>query len=351
MGEEYNPNIQSITSLLSKKTMAVTLPVIVVAVILLVAFRNTADGKLTYHKNSGFVFGTSYNITYQSDRDYEDSIKAVLDSIDNALSPFNENSIITAVNNNKDINVNDDFIKVFTLAKEVNRETAGAFDITVAPLVNAWGFGFKNGTFPTDAEVDSIRAFVGFDKVRLEGRRVIKDDPRIMLDCSAIAKGYAVDRVAGMLRNHGISNFLVEIGGEIVVSGNNSQGKEWSIGVTKPVDDTLSVNGDLQMVMTITDRAMATSGNYRNYYVKDGHKYAHTISPSTGKPAESNMLSATVIAPTCAEADAYATAFMVIGKEQALQILRRQNDKRYILIYDDNGKTDWVVSKDLNISK
>ena len=331
--------------------MAVVLPIVVVTLVLFFAFRNPANGKLTYHKNSGFIFGTSYNITYQSDRDYEDSIKAILDSIDYSLSPFNEKSIITAVNNNKNVDVNDDFIKVFTLAKEVNKETSGAFDITVAPLVNVWGFGFKNGKFPTDEEIDSIKSFVGFDKVRLEGRKVVKDDPRIMLDCSAIAKGYAVDKVADMLRGKGIKNFLVEIGGEIVVSGLNAQNHEWSIGITKPVDDSLSVNSDLQMVMKITNRAMATSGNYRNYYIKDGHKYAHTISPTTGKPAESDMLSATVIAPTCAEADAYATAFMVIGKERALGILQRQKDKRYILIYDNHGKTDWVVSKDLNLTK
>ena len=331
--------------------MAVVLPIVVVTLVLFFAFRNPANGKLTYHKNSGFVFGTSYNITYQSDRDYEDNIKAILDSIDYSLSPFNEKSIITAVNNNKNVDVNDDFIKVFTLAKEVNKETSGAFDITVAPLVNVWGFGFKNGKFPTDEEIDSIKSFVGFDKVRLEGRKVVKDDPRIMLDCSAIAKGYAVDKVADMLRGKGIKNFLVEIGGEIVVSGLNAQNHEWSIGITKPVDDSLSVNSDLQMVMKITNRAMATSGNYRNYYIKDGHKYAHTISPTTGKPAESDMLSATVIAPTCAEADAYATAFMVIGKERALGILQRQKDKRYILIYDNHGKTDWVVSKDLNLTK
>ena len=338
-------------TLLSKKTMAVVLPIVVVTLVLFFAFRNPANGKLTYHKNSGFIFGTSYNITYQSDRDYEDSIKAILDSIDYSLSPFNEKSIITAVNNNKNVDVNDDFIKVFTLAKEVNKETSGAFDITVAPLVNVCGFGLKNGKFPTDEEIDSIKSFVGFDKVRLEGRKVVKDDPRIMLDCSAIAKGYAVDKVADMLRGKGIKNFLVEIGGEIVVSGLNAQNHEWSIGITKPVDDSLSVNSDLQMVMKITNRAMATSGNYRNYYIKDGHKYAHTISPTTGKPSESDMLSATVIAPTCAEADAYATAFMVIGKERALGILQRQKDKRYILIYDIHGKTDWVVSKDLNLTK
>ena len=317
----------------------------------LMVFCGNGDSKLTYHKNSGLIFGTSYNITYQSDTDYQEAIKAVLDSIDYALSPFNKASIITAVNNNKDVSVNDDFIKVFTLAKEVSEATSGTFDITVAPLVNAWGFGFKNGTFPTNKETDSIKAFVGMDKVRLNGRKIVKDDPRIMLDCSAIAKGYAVDKVANMLKEKGVQNFLVEIGGEIVAAGVNAHNKAWSIGVTKPEDDSLSVNSEVQMVMTISDCAIATSGNYRNYYIKDGHKYAHTIDPTTGKPAESNLLSATVTARSCAEADAYATAFMVMGKEKALELLKQQKDKQYILIYDNNGKTEWVVSRELNISK
>lgn len=344
-------DLSDILRLNDKKTVAILLPIVVVVTMVLMAFCGNSDSKLTYHKNSGFIFGTSYNITYQSDKDYANAIKEVLDSIDYALSPFNKASIITAVNNNKDVNVNDDFIKVFTLAKEVSEATSGAFDITVAPLVNAWGFGFKNGTFPTNEETDSIRTFVGMDKVRLNGRKVIKDDPRIMLDCSAIAKGYAVDKVANMLRDKGVKNFLVEIGGEIVAAGVNAHNKAWSIGVTKPEDDSLSVNSDIQMVMTISDCAIATSGNYRNYYIKDGHKYAHTIDPTTGQPAESNLLSATVTARSCAEADAYATAFMVIGKEKALELLKLQKEKRYILIYDNNGKTEWVMSRELNISK
>jgi thiamine biosynthesis lipoprotein len=344
-------NLSDILHLNDKKTVAILLPVVVVVIMVLMVFCGNGDSKLTYHKNSGLIFGTSYNITYQSDTDYQEAIKAVLDSIDYALSPFNKASIITAVNNNKDVSVNDDFIKVFTLAKEVSEATSGTFDITVAPLVNAWGFGFKNGTFPTNKETDSIKAFVGMDKVRLNGRKIVKDDPRIMLDCSAIAKGYAVDKVANMLKEKGVQNFLVEIGGEIVAAGVNAHNKAWSIGVTKPEDDSLSVNSEVQMVMTISDCAIATSGNYRNYYIKDGHKYAHTIDPTTGKPAESNLLSATVTARSCAEADAYATAFMVMGKEKALELLKQQKDKQYILIYDNNGKTEWVVSRELNISK
>ena len=333
-----------------KKKTIIILPIVVLAIILAIVFGRKTEALMPYQKTSGLVFGTSYNITYQSDHDYTAEIKAVLDSVDFSLSPFNPKSIITAVNENRPVQVNDDFIRVFTLAQQVHKATGGAFDITVAPLVNAWGFGFKHGDFPTPAEIDSLRNFVGMEKIRLDGRTVVKTDPRIMLDCSAIAKGYAVDKIADMLRSNGVSNFLVEVGGEIVAAGKNPSGKEWSIGVSKPVDDSLSVNTDLQMILSITDCAMATSGNYRNYYIKDGHKYAHTINPKTGMPAESNILSATVLAPTCAEADAFATAFMVIGRERALQILRKQKTTKYILIYDADGKTQWDVTPELKIT-
>ena len=330
---------------MSKKTIAIMLPAAVVAIVSVLAFCKRDAEDVTFRRNSGFVFGTSYNITYQSAEDYETEIKAVMDSVDLSLSPFNKNSIISAVNENKDVEVDDNFINVFTLAKEVNAKTDGAFDITVAPLVNAWGFGFKDGKFPNAREIDSLRAIVGLEKVRLEGRKVIKADRRIMLDCSAIAKGYAVDKVAEMLGRKGVSNYLVEIGGEIVARGHNAKNKEWSIGITKPVDDSLSLNNSLQNIITITDCAIATSGNYRNYYIKDGHKYSHTIDPKTGYPAETDLLSVTIIAKTCAEADAYATGFMTSGRQKALAILKSQPEKRYILYYDEDGQIKSDIQK------
>lgn len=334
---------------MSKKTTAIILPIIVIALVAVISMKKGGEGAMSYKTASGLVFGTSYNITYESDKALEAEIKAVFDSVDYSLSPFNKESIITAVNENRPVEVNDYFIEVFTLAKKVHKATDGAFDITVAPLVNVWGFGFKEGHFPTDSEVDSLRQIIGLDKVRLEGRHIVKDDPRIMLDCSAIAKGYAVDKVGEMLARNGVKNYLVEVGGEIVAKGKNSRGKTWSIGVTKPVDDSLSVNSEMQMVLSITDCALATSGNYRNYYIKDGHKYAHTINPKTGYPAESGMLSATIVAPTCAEADAFATGFMTMGRDKSLEILSGRQDMQYILIYDDKGTTKQDISKKLNI--
>ena len=291
----------------------------------------------SYIKDSGMVFGTTYSITYQYHENLKSDIEGVMQQVDNSLSPFNKSSVITAINNNTSTKADKYLTEVFTLAQTVNKETDGAFDITVAPLVNAWGFGFRSGTRPTDAQTDSLLAIVGQEKVTLKDGEIIKSDPRIMLDCSAIAKGFGVDKVAEFLAGKGIENFLVEIGGEISARGKNSRGTEWNIGVTKPVDDSLSINQENQAVLQITDKAMATSGNYRNFYYEGGKKYAHTINPHTGKPAQSDILSATVIAQTCAVADAYATAFMVLGSEKAKEILKTHPELQAYLILSDNS--------------
>ena len=291
----------------------------------------------SYIKDSGMIFGTIYSITYQYHENLKSDIEDVMQQVDNSLSPFNKSSVITAINNNTSTKADKYLTEVFTLAQTVNKETDGAFDITVAPLVNAWGFGFRNGTRPTDTQTDSLLAIVGQEKVTLKDGEIIKSDPRIMLDCSAIAKGFGVDKVAEFLAGKGIENFLVEIGGEISARGKNSRGTEWNIGVTKPVDDSLSINQENQAVLQITDKAMATSGNYRNFYYEGGKKYAHTINPHTGKPAQSDILSATVIAQTCAVADAYATAFMVLGSEKAKEILKKHPELQAYLILSDNS--------------
>lgn len=302
---------------------------------------------MPYQHNSGMVFGTTYNITYQCDSNLHNSIKRELQKVDEALSPFNKRSVITAVNNNRDIEVNDMFADVFSLAQKISDDTGGDFDITVAPLVNAWGFGFKNGTQPTRHNIDSLKSIIGYKKVRLEGRKVVKKYKRLMLDCSSIAKGYGSDVVARFLQKRGVKNYMVEIGGEIVTKGISQKRVPWKIGVTKPVDDSLSVSKELQSVINVTDKAMATSGNYRNFYYKNGKKYAHTIDPHTGYPVQHNILSATVIADNCATADAYATAFMVMGLEKAKKLLDRHPELMAYFIYSDNdGKNKtWCSEK------
>jgi thiamine biosynthesis lipoprotein len=287
------------------------------------------------------IFGTLYNVTYQSDKNMKEAIEAVLHRFDGSLSPFNDTSVISRVNRNEPVVPDSFFVNVFRRSQEISAQTNGAFDITVAPLVNAWGFGFKDGAFPDSLTIDSLLQFTGWQKVRLTDKGIIeKEDPRLMLDCSAVAKGYAVDVVAHLLRRHGIHNFMVDIGGEVVVSGTNPSDQPWRIGINKPVDDSLSINGELQTVLHITQAALATSGNYRNFYYKDGKKYAHTIDPRTGKPVQHEILSATVIAPDCMSADAYATSFMVMGLQHTIRFLKEHPGIEAYLIYSTpDGKT------------
>lgn len=290
---------------------------------------------MPYQQNRGLIFGTTYQVTYQCDSDLSVGIKKELEEVDYSLSPFNQESIITAINENKDVKLNKVFLDVFQKAMDISKDTDGAFDITVAPLVNAWGFGFKNGAQPGKRQVDSLRQIVGYQKVAIVDGRIQKKDPRIMFDCSAIAKGYGTDAVARFLRDKGVRNFMVEVGGEIVTQGINAQRLPWKIGVIKPTDDSLSTSHDLQTVLNVTDKAMATSGNYRNFYYKGGRKFAHTIDPKTGYPVQHNILSATVLANDCATADAYATSFMVMGLEKARQVLDRHPELMAYLIYSD----------------
>jgi len=291
-----------------------------------------------YQKCQGFIFGTTYSITYQYDDDIEKELVAEMMKIDSTLSMFNEESIISKINNNKPVKVNDMFVEVFNLAQKVSKDTDGAFDITVAPLVNAWGFGYKGRKVPSDQTVDSLRQFIGYDKVSYSDGKIIKKDSRMMLDCSAIAKGFGADIAARLLEKKGIENYLVDIGGEVVTKGISEKRVPWKIGVTKPTEDSLLIGGELQTILNVTDKAMATSGNYRNFYYEGGKKYAHSLDPKTGRPVQHSMLSATVLGDDCAKCDAYATSFMVMGMEKAKKVLERNPDLMAYFIYDDHGK-------------
>lgn len=290
---------------------------------------------MPYQHNVGQVFGTTYSVTYQYDKDLNAEILKELQRVDDALSMFNDSSIISRINRNENVEVNDLFTDVFQRAEKVSQDTEGAFDITVAPLVNLWGFGFKNNTPPSQHAVDSIRQYIGYKGVSLQNKHVKKLHANTMLDCSAIAKGYGSDRVAKLLKSKGISNYMVEIGGEIVTRGLSSKRLPWKIGVTKPTDDSLSTNEELQTVLNVTDVAMATSGNYRRFYYKNGKKFAHTIDPHSGRPVQHSLLSATVLAKDCATADAYATSFMVMGIEKAKALLERHSEMMAYFIYTD----------------
>lgn len=319
-----------------KRNIYITLFAIIVLIGLFISLIPIGEGSTgTYQHNEGVVFGTLYHIKYQHDKDLQPEIEAELAKVDASLSMFNPQSTISKINRNETCEADEMLSEVLRLSYTIYKATDGAFDPTVAPLVNAWGFGFKNGQFPDSAQVDTLLTLVGLSHIHLDGNIITKDNPLSILDFSAIAKGYGVDRVAQILRNHDIKNFMVEIGGEIVTEGINEKGETWHIGINKPNDDSTSTNTELQEVIELSGRAVATSGNYRNYYIKDGKKIAHTINPKTGYPAQQDILSSTVIAPTCAEADAFATAFMVLGTIGAKQVLKSQPQLETYFITND----------------
>ncbi len=306
-----------------------------------------------YRNEKGLIFGTMYNITYEYDKSLKLEIDKELNRFDASLSMFNDSSVISRVNRNEDFTVDSLFTNVFRQAMKISETTDGSFDITVAPLVNAWGFGFTESINPSQEKIDSLLLIVGWQKIQLTNdNKIIKQDPRIMLDCSAIAKGYAVDVIAQLLKRKGIRNYMVDIGGEVDVAGVNPSGALWRIGISKPDDDPESRKQDLQTILAVTDLGIATSGNYRNFYYKDGKRYAHTIDPRTGYPVQHNILSATVIAPNCATADAYATSFMVLGLDSAKQVLAHHPELLAYLIYtDEKGQYATWQSDQLLIDK
>ncbi len=299
-----------------------------------------------YYTNEGQIFGTTYHITYAGTNDLDKEIRAELQRVDDALSMFNKQSVLSKFNRNEKYDVsNARFNDVVRLSLQLSRETDGAFDITVAPLVNEWGFGFKHRERINASKIDSLRAFVGYDKLFYDGDRLNKRDLRVTIDCGAVAKGYGVDCVARLLSSKGCTNYMVEIGGEVVVKGKNAKGKKWTIGINKPVDDSTKTVSEVQSILHVSDCGIATSGNYRNFYYVDGRKVSHTIDPKTGQPVQHSLLSATVLTPSCAKSDALATSFMVMGLDRAKAFLAKHKDvQAYFIFADGQGKYNvWMT--------
>lgn len=309
----------------------------VIAALLLLLLPNTP--RKQYYHHQGNIFGTYYNIRYEGTEDMHEAIKQRLQEFDNSLSMFNKNSVISQINRNEAVQTDSLFEQMFYEAQAISQLSNGAFDITVAPLVNAWGFGtsqVKGERLEVRGKIDSLKAFVGYRNIQLEGHTLLKKDERIVLDASAIAKGYACDVIAQLLRQHGVENLLVDIGGEVVVKGHNDKGNAWRVGITRPTIDATGAEKELQEVIASTDLCMATSGNYRQYYYQDGQRRSHTIDPRSGFPVEHSLLSATVVASSCMRADALATACMVLGAEQAMQMIEQTADASCYLIIADS---------------
>ena len=317
----------------------------IIAAVMLLLLPNTPPTQ--YYHHQGKIFGTYYNIRYEATEDYHDSIKTALKAVDNSLSMFNPNSIISKINRNDSVVLDSLFITMFNEAQAISQLSDGAFDITVAPLVNAWGFGTKSQeprTKNQDIHLDSIKALVGYHKVRLVNHSIQKEDMRVTLDASAIAKGYACDVVANTLRRQGCENLLVDIGGEVVLQGINDKGQAWKVGISKPKHDGEGMENTLQEIISSTNLCMATSGNYLQYYIVDNERRSHTIDPRTGYPVEHSLLSATVIASSCMRADALATTCMVLGEKEALKMIECIPDAACYLIIAQSDSLRIVTS-------
>lgn len=330
-----------------KKEMKTTNKLLLFTLIAVLYIFTSCSNKGEYYEESGTVFHTHYRIKYQSSKLLTNKIDAELQQFNLSLNPFNPNSIIAKVNRNEEVEVDAWFSEVFNKSLEISQKTDGIFDITCAPLINLWGFGFSKMDSITPAMIDSVRNFVGYQKVKLIDNKIVKDDPRLLLNCSAIAKGYACDVIAQLMEREGIENYMIDIGGEIMMKGVNPGGQYWRIGISKAKDDQQGINKDTEDTIQLGKKgAIATSGNYRNFYIKDGKRYSHTIDPRTGYPAEQSILSATIVADNCMTADAYATAFMAMGVDAARKIAASLPEIEYFIIYaDEEGKHQVEYSK------
>lgn len=295
----------------------------------------SAPTSLKQVKFQGEAQGTYYAITYYDEmgRDFQDEIDKLLIDFDLTASMWVENSIISRINRDEmNVQPNELFIYLFNLSKEIYGQSEGAFDPTVGPLVNAWGFGFTDRMKVDQQVIDSLLPLVGFNKVKLENDRIVKNDPRIQFDFNAIAQGYSVDLVGEFLIEKGIKNFLIDIGGEVLATGTKPEGERWKVGIENPKDNAQYGEG-LKAIVTLKNRAMATSGNYRKFYEEDGVRYSHTIDPKTGYPVQHSILSVSVLADDCASADAWATTFMVMGFEKSMEILANIKSLEAYFIY------------------
>ncbi len=294
-----------------------------------------------YESFTGFAQGTTYSMVFESTGRYsavelKSEVEKILHNFDLSLSLYQDSSILSMVNRNEDVVADFYFTEAFNKSIRISELTDGAFDVTVGPLVKAWGFGPDSHKNFTESKRDSLLRLVGMDKVRLTDGRVIKDDPQIMLDFNAIAQGYSVDVISNYFNSLGIKTFLVEIGGEVRVKGDKG-GVLWRIGIDRPSENNMLPGNDLQAIISLKDRSLATSGNYRKFFVENGIKYSHTIDPRTGYPARNQLLSATIIADSCATADGIATACMVMGKDKSIEFIGFHPEFEAFLVFSDES--------------
>jgi len=312
----------------------------------LVMYLTSCASKIEYKAIEGQAQGTTFRVNYQNTytQDLSSPIDSIFKMIDKSMSLWDANSLISKVNDNLFYEKLDaHFVNVFNMSEIISKRTNGFFDITVGPLVKAWGFGVKKGLpTPSKDQLDSLRSLIGFEKVKIENNKIVKANQNAQLDFNAIAQGYTVDVIAAFLDSKGINNYLVEVGGEVRGKGKNKEGLAWKVGIEKPQDER-----ELQVVVNLDGKSLATSGSYRKFFFKDGRKYAHAINPHTGLPVTHNLLSISVMAENCMKADAYATAFLVMGLEKTKYFAKKEN-LDYFAIYEESGEIKTFASENFN---
>lgn len=293
----------------------------------------------------GAAQGTYYAVTYfdLEGRDFQLEMDSILFAFDQSLSVYQPNSIVSKVNRNEEVVLDNWFIDNFELSRKISEETDGNFDISIAPIANVWGFGtFEKPDSVNHALIDSLKQYVDYRKVKIENGKVVKENPHIQLNFNAVAQGFAVDVLSDFLLEKKIRNFLIDLGGEIYAKGEKPNGDSWKVGIEVPEDN--AENRFYNRIISIKDESVVTSGNYRKFYEIDGVKYAHSLDPKTGYPVRHTLLSATVIGPKSANADAYATAFMVMGVEKTLEFVKTHPDLKVYLMYDNEGSINIAMS-------
>ena len=329
---------------------------ILYCILLVLIFLNCGTDKpARYRKISGLTQGTTFHITYEDKAAIELSgqIDSIFKAFDLTFSGYIPNSIVSRINNNDStVVLNDQFIEVYNKSVEINKETHGAFDLTVGPLVSAWGFGPEKKAIIDSSKIDSLLQYVGMEKIHLKGRKLIKGLPGIKIDLNSIAQGYSVDVIYRYFEELGIKNFMVEIGGEVRTKGKNPDGNLWRIGVDKPGDGSIPMGENLQTIILLDNKSATTSGNYRKIFEKNGRKYSHIIDPHTGYPYDNNLLSVTVIAKDGLTADGYDTPLMVLGLEKARVFLKSHPELEAYMIYsDENGQLQVEFTKGIQFDK
>lgn len=328
---------------------------LLVIVFILLQTLSSCKEKPVFSNFNGFIQGTTYRIIYDNTKeinteDLKIEVEKILHDFDKSLSIYDDSSIISKINRNEDVKVDSLFKEVFLKSVLLSEITSGAFDITVGPLVKAWGFGPDSHKNFSKDKLDSLMGLVGMSKVSLINDHIIKSNPGIYLDVNAIAQGYSVDVICRYFDKLKIPNYLVEIGGEIRTKGTKA-GAFWRVGIDRPEDFNMSPGQNLQAIIKLSDKALATSGNYRKFYVEDGIKYSHTIDPRTGYPAKNILLSATIVAPDCITADGIATSCMVIGLDSAKALILSDPElSAYFVFSDDNGNFLTWMSESLKKS-